>query len=69
MAAKYTVTDVQQRQRFTPGGQKVSYYDVYITTAHGASGTLRVDAKDYDKKTLPGLLDGLADTLDMAFTI
>jgi len=63
----YTVEDVAQRQRFTQQGRKVSSFDISITTELGASGTLRIAAKDYDKTRVKGLLDEFANELDMPF--
>jgi len=65
----YTVEDVAQRQRFTQQGRKVSFYDVSITTDLGASGTLRIASKDYDKTTVKQLLDEFASELDMPFEL
>ncbi len=64
---EYTVEDVAQRQRFTQQGRKVSFYDVSITTDLGASGTLRIAAKDYDKTKVKQFLDQFASELDMPF--
>lgn len=67
MADGYTVTDVNQRERFTPGGSKVSYFDIHITTARGASGMVRINAVDYVREKVKPLLDEKAAELDMAF--
>lgn len=69
MSDKYTVTDVNQRKRFTPGGKQVTYYDIYILTERGATGSLRVVAADYDIEKVRPLLDGLAEKLDMPFEL
>ena len=69
MAAGYEVTDVHQRERFTPGGARVSYYDVTIVTTKGATGTLRLKADDYNKAELPQKLKEYVEKLNLAFTL
>ncbi|GAI67683.1 unnamed protein product [marine sediment metagenome] len=69
MDGKYTVTDVNQRKRFTPGGKQVTYYDIYILTQRGATGSLRVVAADYDIETVRPKLEELAAKLDMPFEL
>lgn len=69
MADGYTVTDVVQRQRFSPAGARVSFYDLYVTTDRGTSGTLRIDQKDYNKETVKAMLDDFAKSLDMPFDL
>ena len=69
MADGYKVTDVRQRVRFTAGGAKVNYYDLTIETEEGATGTLRIDEKDYDKTTVKQRLDEFAAELDMPFKL
>jgi len=67
MAGPYKVTDVKQRERFTSGGSKVSYYDISVVTDQGATGTLRIDTKDYNPVTVKQLLEEFVAGLDMPF--
>lgn len=69
MNGKYAVTDVNQRKRFTPGGKQVIVYDIYILTARGATGSLRVAAADYEAEKVRTLLEELARELDMPFEL
>lgn len=69
MADGYEVTDVFQRDRFTTGGKKVTYYDVGIVTERGASGTLRIKAVDYEPQTIKQKLDEFAKKLDTPFLV
>jgi len=69
MAATYKVTDVVQRERFTAGGKRVSYYDVTIETPRGSTGTKRIAASEYSKDKLKGLLDEFAAMLDLPYTL
>lgn len=66
---KYTVEDVGQRQRFTQQGRKVSFFDISITTDLGATGTLRIASKDYDKTKVKELLDEFAEKLNLPFDL
>lgn len=69
MADGYEVTDVKQRERFTAGGSKVTYYDLTILTESGATGTLRIASKDYSKETVKAKLDEFAADLEMPFSL
>ena len=67
MASTYTVEDVAQRRRFTPGGKQVEYYDVSITTGHGSVGTLRIKKSDYTTTEVKNRLRTFAEMLDMPY--
>lgn len=67
MAAKYTVTDVAERRRFSAQGREITYVDIAITTAKGATGSIRIPRAEYDAKAVKEALDKLAAELDMPF--
>jgi len=67
MAVKYTVTDVSERRRFTPGGKETLAYDIHILTDRGATGSVRIPAAEYGKDKVKELLDKLAEKLEMPF--
>ena len=67
MTVKYTVTDVNERRRFTAAGGETLEYDIHITTERGATGSIRIPVSAYEKEAVKKLLDGLADQLDMPF--
>lgn len=69
MPVEYKVLDVNQRQRYTPGGTKVAFYDISVQTARGSTGTLRIDTADYNPAKVKQLLDEFAETLDFPFTM
>lgn len=69
MAKGYTVTDVGERERYSAQGRRVLYYDISIITDLGASGTLRVEAKDYEKEATKKLLSEFRDKLNIAFEL
>jgi len=69
MPNTYTVTDVNERRRFTAGGGQQVLYDVHILTGRGATGSIRIPAADYEKDRVKKLLDALAEKLDLAFTL
>ena len=67
MASTYTVEDVSQRRRFTPGGKQVEYYDVSITTGKGGVGTLRIPSSDYNATEVKKRLLTFAELLDLPY--
>jgi len=67
MPVKYTVTDVNERRRFTAAGQETLAYDIHITTERGATGSIRIPAADYEKEKVKKLLDELAEKLEFPF--
>ena len=67
MAVKYTVTDVNQRRRFTRAGKEVLTYDIHILTERGSTGSIRIPASDYEKEKVKTILQKLADILEMPF--
>lgn len=69
MPKGYTVTDVNERQRFTAGGGQQTLFDIHILTDRGATGSVRVPAADYEKEKVKAILDALAAKLDLAFTL
>lgn len=69
MAVKYTVTDVSERRRFTTGGKETLAYDIHIMTERGSTGSIRVDAADYEKEAVKKFLDDLAEKLEMPFGV
>lgn len=69
MPVKYTVTDVNERRRFTKaGGDKLSF-DIHIQTERGSTGSIRIPAAQYEKENVKKLLDVLAEKLDMPFEL
>lgn len=68
MPGAYEILDVHKRERFTPGGSRVSYYEIGMVTALGATGTLRIKEIEYKKETLAGTLAAFAKELDRAFS-
>lgn len=67
MAVKYTVTDVNQRRRFTRAGKEDLFYDIHIVTERGSTGSIRIPAADYEKEKVKKLLDELAEKLEFPF--
>ena len=69
MAKGYMVTDVGERERYSAQGRRVLYYDVSIVTDSGATGTLRIPAKEYTIEKAQKLLDEFRAKLDIAFEV
>lgn len=69
MAVKYTVTDVNERRRFTKAGGETLAYDIHIQTERGSTGSIRIPVGDYEKEKVKELLDVLAEQLDMPFEL
>jgi len=69
MSVKYTVTDVNQRRRFTRAGKEALFYDIHITTERGTTGSIRIPVVDYEKEKVKVLLQELADSLEMPFEL
>lgn len=69
MPVKYTVTDVNERRRFTKAGGETLSFDVHIQTERGSTGSIRIPVSDYKKETIKELLDVLAEKLDMPFDL
>jgi len=67
MPVKYTVTDVNERRRFTAAGGETLEYDIHITTKRGATGSIRIPVSAYEKEEVKKLLDALAERLDLPF--
>lgn len=69
MPVKYTVTDVNQRRRFTRAGKDVLSYDIHIMTERGSTGSIRIPVPDYEKEEVKKILDALAEKLEMPFDL
>ena len=69
MPIKYTVTDVNERRRFTKAGGETLAFDVHIQTERGSTGSVRIPVADYEKEKVKKLLDVLAEKLDMPFDL
>lgn len=67
MPVKYTVTDVNERRRFTGAGGETLAFDIHIQTERGATGSIRIPVADYEKEKVKELLDALAERLEMPF--
>jgi len=67
MAVKYTVTDVNERRRFTAAGGETLAFDIHIQTERGATGSVRIPVAEYEKEKVKAILDNLAEKLDMPF--
>jgi len=65
----YKVTDTRQIQSVTPAGTPRQQYRVWITTDHGASGSIDVSGEDWEAERLREILTEFADRLDLAYTI
>lgn len=65
----YRVTDTRQIQSVTPAGTPIQRYRVWIVTDHGASGSIDVEAADWNAELLSEILAEFADTLDLAYTL
>jgi len=66
---KYTVVDTREVSTLTPMGSERKFYRVWITTEHGASGSVDVPTDQWDAETLPGILEAKAAALDLAFSL
>lgn len=69
MPVKYTVTDVNERRRFTAAGGETLSFDIHIQTEKGSTGSVRIPASDYEKDEVKKILDALAEKLDMPFDL
>lgn len=69
MPVKYTVTDVNERRRFTKAGGETLSFDVHIQTERGSTGSIRIPSAKYEKDEVKTLLDALAEKLDMPFDL
>lgn len=69
MTVKYTVTDVNERRRFTKAGGETLSFDIHIQTERGSTGSIRIPAAEYEKDKVKTILDVLAEKLDMPFEI
>ena len=69
MAVKYTVTDVNERRRFTAAGGETLSFDIHIQTERGSTGSVRIPAAEYEKEKVKTILDALAEKLDMPFEL
>lgn len=69
MDGKYTVTAVDKRERFGAAGKRLTYFDIHILTDRGSTGSLQVDAVDYETEKVRELLDALYQKLEMPFTL
>lgn len=65
----YRVTDTREMSRMTPAGSTVQTYRVWLVTDRGATGTVDVPKDEWNKETLPSILDERAGELDLAFTL
>lgn len=65
----YRITDTREIVATTPGGHQETTYRVFITTDRGATGILEVSAEDWNKETLPGLIEAKVEALDLAFSL
>jgi len=69
MPVKYTVTDVNERRRFTAAGGETLSFDVHIQTERGSTGSVRIPVAEYEKDKVKAVLDVLAEKLDMPFDL
>jgi len=69
MPVKYTVTDVNERRRFTNAGGEQLSFDIHIQTERGSTGSVRIPAAEYEKDAVKAILDALAAKLDMPFEL
>lgn len=69
MSEKYTVTDVDERRRFSTGGKQITFYDIQIRTARGSTGSVQIDQADYEKEKVRSILDALYERLEMPFAL
>jgi len=65
----FRVTDTQEISQMTRAGSEVKVNRVWLVTARGSSGYVDVPLDQWNKETLPGLLQAKADELDLAFLI
>lgn len=64
----YTVTDVSQIERMTPGGGKQIIYKVHYVTGRGSTGTVEVSPDDWDTERLREILAEEAERLDLPYS-
>ncbi len=69
MSEGYTVTAVDKRDRFGAGGKRITYFDVHILTDRGSTGSIQIDAVDYETEKVRELLDALYQKLEMPFAL
>lgn len=69
MVVKYTVTDVNERRRFTSAGGEALSFDIHIQTERGSTGSVRIPASEYEKEKVKTILDALAERLEMPFEL
>ena len=65
----YKVTDTREMSRMTEAGSVVQTYRVWLVTDKGSSGTVDVSKDKWNAEDLPGILEGKAEELDLAFHI
>jgi len=69
MSEGYVVTAVDKRDRFGAAGKRITYFDIHILTDRGSTGSLQVDAVDYEAEKVRAALDALYEKLEMPFTL
>jgi hypothetical protein len=65
----YTITDTRKIEKLTLGGNTQTWFVVGITTDHGSTGSIEVKSEDWKSDKLKGILQALADDLDLAYTL
>lgn len=65
----YEVTDVAERTRYTPGGNRRRIIEVSFRTRHGATGQIRIPSEELSKETLDEALRKRASELEVAFSL
>jgi hypothetical protein len=65
----YRVTDTREITTMTQGGGQATLYRVWLITERGASGTIDVPLRNWNKDDLPAILNEKALALDLAFSI
>ena len=65
----YKVVESRQIQKLGPTGAGVSVYRVWIQTDRGSTGSVDVDAADWNADRLKEILTDFSADLDLAFNL
>lgn len=65
----YEVTGTEEREGLGPNGRPEQYYIVYLTTALGVSGSVKVKTADWNPEKLREIFAKRASELDLAMTL